>query len=132
MIKFDYCLVIINNFLSYANGLNKILFYNKECDHHQLCSIVYDNHRIWNEHSFNMLLPLLNKLEIRAMFATIPKYLYLNIINKITNIKPKINEIIPDFIESFPRSGPTVLSSTITKGVGNAPERNNKDRSVAV
>ena len=48
-------------------GLNKILFYNKECNHHQLCSVVYDNHRIWNEHSFNMLLPLLNKLEIRAI-----------------------------------------------------------------
>jgi len=48
-------------------GLNKVLFLNKDCGYHQLCSVVYDNHRICNEHSFNMLLPLLNKLEIRAL-----------------------------------------------------------------
>ena len=64
------------NFKSFKNyilspqvnwGLNKVLFLNKDCDYHQLCSVVYDNHRICDEHSFNMLLPLLNKLEIRAI-----------------------------------------------------------------
>ena len=35
-------------------------------------------------------------------------------------------------IESCPRSGPTVLSSIISNGAGNAPDLNNKARSVAV
>jgi len=39
--------------------------------------------------------------------------------------------MIPDFMESSPKSGPTVLSSTTSKGVGNAPDLNNKARSVA-
>ena len=39
----------------------------------------------------------------------------------MTKINPTINEITPDFIESSPKSGPTVLSSTIFKGVGKAP-----------
>ena len=38
---------------------------------------------------------------------------------------------MPDLIESLPRSGPTVLSSAIIKGVGNAPDLSNKERSVA-
>jgi len=48
-------------------GLNRVLFLDKDCGYHQLCSVVYDNHRIWEEHTFNMMLPLLNKLEIRAI-----------------------------------------------------------------
>jgi len=40
--------------------------------------------------------------------------------------------IIPALIESCPRSGPTVLSSIISNGAGNAPDLNNKARSVAV
>ena len=38
---------------------------------------------------------------------------------------------MPDLIESLPRSGPTVLSSAIIKGVGKAPDLSNKERSVA-
>ena len=34
-------------------------------------------------------------------------------------------------IESSPKSGPTVLSSIMLSGAGNAPDRNNKARSVA-
>ena len=34
-------------------------------------------------------------------------------------------------IESAPKSGPTVLSSTTVKGVGNAPDLNSKAKSVA-
>ena len=50
----------------------------------------------------------------------------------ITNIKPIAKAIIPALIESCPRSGPTVLSSIISNGAGNAPDLNNKARSVAV
>ena len=49
----------------------------------------------------------------------------------MTNKKPIDNAIIPALIESWPRSGPTVLSSIISKGAGNAPDLNNKARSVA-
>ena len=49
----------------------------------------------------------------------------------ITNKKPIDNAIIPALIESCPRSGPTVLSSIIFKGAGNAPDLNNRARSVA-
>ena len=38
--------------------------------------------------------------------------------NSITNIKPIINDVVPDLIESSPKSGPIVLSSTTFKGVG--------------
>ena len=48
-----------------------------------------------------------------------------------TKQKPTIREIIPAFIESFPKSGPTVLSSIIFYGAGNAPDLNNKAKSVA-
>ena len=51
--------------------------------------------------------------------------------NNITNIKPIINDVVPDLIESSPKSGPTVLSSTTFKGVGNAPDLRSKARSVA-
>ena len=37
----------------------------------------------------------------------------------------------PDFIESSPRSGPTVLSSIIVRGAGKAPDLSSKARSVA-
>ena len=50
---------------------------------------------------------------------------------RITKINPTIKDVIPDFIESAPKSGPTDLSSTMVKGVGNAPDLNNKARSVA-
>ena len=72
----------------------------------------------------------INKFEIKATLAITPKILYFNIIKIITKINPITREIVPDFIESSPKSGPTVLSSTIFKGVGNAPERNNKAKSV--
>jgi len=52
-------------------------------------------------------------------------------INIITNIKPIKREKTPASIESFPRSGPTVLSSTILIGAGKAPDLSNKARSVA-
>ena len=65
------------------------------------------------------------------MLAIKPKNLYFKNINKITNAKPIIKEITPAFIESSPKSGPTVLSSTINKGAGKAPDLNNKAKSVA-
>ena len=46
-------------------------------------------------------------------------------------MKPTTNEIDPETIESFPKSGPTVLSSIILKGAGKAPDLNNKAKSVA-
>ena len=36
-------------------------------------------------------------------------------------MKPIINDMDPEIIESLPRSGPTVLSSTILIGVGKVP-----------
>ena len=69
---------------------------------------------------------------MRAILATKPNILYLNIIKNITNMKPTIKEIKPDLIESFPKSGPTVLSSATIKGVGKAPDLKSKARSVAV
>ena len=52
-------------------------------------------------------------------------------IKSITSVKPINNAIIPALIESWPRSGPTVLSSIIFKGAGRAPDLNNKAKSVA-
>ena len=46
-------------------------------------------------------------------------------------MKPTTKDIDPDFIESLPRSGPTVLSSTIKIGVGKAPDLNSNAKSVA-
>ena len=46
-------------------------------------------------------------------------------------MNPTIREVIPDLMESSPRSGPTVLSSTTSRGVGKAPDRRSKARSVA-
>ncbi len=61
-----------------------------------------------------------------------PNTLYLTNIKIITNKKPIANAIIPALIESCPRSGPTVLSSIISNGAGNAPDLNNKAKSVAL
>ena len=72
-----------------------------------------------------------NKLVINAILAINPKYLYLTNIKPITKKNPINSAITPAFIESWPRSGPTVLSSIIFKGAGSAPDRNNKARSVA-
>ena len=71
------------------------------------------------------------RFNIRAMFVIRPKILYLTKINVITKIKPIIRAIIPAFIESCPRSGPTVLSSIILSGAGKAPDLSSKARSVA-
>ena len=46
-------------------------------------------------------------------------------------MKPIIRDIAPAFIESSPRSGPTVLSSIILSGAGKAPDLSSKDKSVA-
>ena len=56
----------------------------------------------------------------------------LIIINIITKAKPISKDRIPASIESCPKSGPTVLSSTTDNGAGSAPERKSKARSVAV
>ena len=56
---------------------------------------------------------------------------YNHNMNKITKINPTIKDVIPDFIESSPKSGPTVLSSTTSNGVGKAPDLSNNARSVA-
>ncbi len=66
------------------------------------------------------------KIFCRQIYLIIPNW-----IPNITNIKPTINDVRPDFIESSPRSGPTVLSSTTIKGVGRAPDLSNRARSVA-
>ena len=63
------------------------------------------------------------KFAINTKLATNPNILYLNIINIITKMNPTISEIKPALIESSPKSGPTVLSSTTVKGVGNATAR---------
>ena len=49
----------------------------------------------------------------------------------MTRKNPIIRAITPALIESCPKSGPTVLSSIIFKGAGNAPDLNSKARSVA-
>ena len=49
----------------------------------------------------------------------------------ITSKNPTNNEIEPALIESSPKSGPTVLSSTIESGAGKAPDLKSKARSVA-
>ena len=61
----------------------------------------------------------------------IPKILYFNVINPITNKNPITSESIPALIESCPKSGPTVLSSMIFNGAGKAPDLKSKARSVA-
>ena len=53
-------------------------------------------------------------------------------LNIITNTKPIIRENMPAFIESAPKSGPTVLSSIMFKGAGRAPDLSSKARSVAL
>ena len=73
----------------------------------------------------------INKFETKDKFAIKPNDLYLYVINKITRINPTINEIDPAFIESSPRSGPTVLSSTTDNGAGKAPDLKSNARSVA-
>jgi hypothetical protein len=70
-------------------------------------------------------------LTIRVRSAIKPNILYLKNINKITKTKPIIRAMVPDSIESFPRSGPTVLSSIIDNGAGSAPDLNNNAKSVA-
>ena len=49
----------------------------------------------------------------------------------ITKRNPIAKAIIPALIESWPRSGPTVLSSIISKGAGNAPDLSSNAKSVA-
>ena len=73
-----------------------------------------------------------NKFIINVALVISPKNLYLTNIKIITNKKPIAKAIIPALIESWPRSGPTVLSSIISNGAGNAPDLNNKAKSVAL
>ena len=46
-------------------------------------------------------------------------------------MNPTIKDNVPDFIESSPKSGPTVRSSIILIGVGREPDLNSKAKSVA-
>ena len=71
------------------------------------------------------------RLTTKARSAIKPNIRYLKNINKITKIKPIISAIVPASIESFPRSGPTVLSSIIDNGAGRAPDLNSNAKSVA-
>ena len=73
----------------------------------------------------------INKLIINVKLVIRPKTLYLTNIKIITKRKPIAKAIIPAFIESWPKSGPTVLSSIMFKGAGNAPDLNNNAKSVA-
>ena len=52
-------------------------------------------------------------------------------VENLNNYFKTIKDIKPDLIESSPKSGPTVLSSTTSKGVGNAPDLKSRARSVA-
>jgi hypothetical protein len=72
-----------------------------------------------------------NKFIINVMLVINPKILYFIKINNITSKKPMAKAIIPALIESCPKSGPTVLSSIMFKGAGNAPDLRSKARSVA-
>ena len=65
------------------------------------------------------------------MFAICPNTRYLYNIKNITRKKPIKRANKPALIESWPKSGPTVLSSIMFNGAGNAPDLNNKARSVA-
>ena len=71
------------------------------------------------------------RLSINVILVIKPNILYLTKINTITNTKPIANAIIPALIESCPKSGPTVRSSIIFKGAGNAPDLNKRAKSVA-
>ena len=71
------------------------------------------------------------RLTINAELAIIPKNLYLKIIYAITKRKPIASDLAPAFIESSPRSGPTVLSSIIFSGAGKAPDLRSKAKSVS-
>ena len=73
-----------------------------------------------------------NKFEIKAKLAIKPKILYLKIIKPTTSKNPIIKDNLPAFIESSPRSGPTVLSSIIYNGAGKAPDLSINAKSVAV
>jgi hypothetical protein len=53
------------------------------------------------------------------------------IIKIITAIIANMLANLPASIESFPKPGPTVLSSNIFKGTGKAPALNTKARSFA-
>ena len=57
----------------------------------------------------------------------IMKY-FINI-NIMTSKKPIINAMVPASMESFPKSGPTVLSSIIDNGAGRAPDLSNNAKS---
>ena len=46
-------------------------------------------------------------------------------------MNPTIKDVTPDLIESSPKSGPTVRSSTISRGVGKAPDLRSNAKSVA-
>ena len=73
----------------------------------------------------------INKFIINVTLVINPNIRYFTNIKIITKRKPMANAIIPAFIESCPKSGPTVLSSIIFSGAGNAPDLNNKAKSVA-
>ena len=82
--------------------------------------------------SNNVNIPINKKrLNINVILAIKPKNLYLTNINKITKQKPITKEIKPEFMESCPKSGPTVLSSIIFSGAGKAPDLRSKAMSVA-
>ena len=66
-----------------------------------------------------------NKFIIKVTLVIKPNILYFTKMNKITSMKPITNAIIPELIESCPKSGPTVLSSIIFNGAGKAPDLNN-------
>ena len=74
----------------------------------------------------------INKFDINDIFAIKPNKRYLNIIKSITKRKPTIKDITPASIESWPKSGPTVLSSTTDNGAGSAPDLRSRAKSVAV
>ena len=71
------------------------------------------------------------KFKINVIFVIAPKILYLTNIKSTTKTNPIISAIIPAFIESWPKSGPTVLSSIILRGAGKAPDLKSRARSVA-
>ena len=97
--------------------------------------INYDWNNIQCEKLYEDVLVAFNKdkqARVKNRFITsvidviIPKNLYKNKINTITNIKPKVQAFKPLSIESWPNEGPTTLSSITSSGAGKAPALNNK------
>src|SRR5262249_26161001 len=67
-----------------------------------------------------------------AIFANRPNNPYVANMNAITMAAPTYDDVLPLAIESWPRPGPTVRSSMMVSGAGNAPALSRMARSLAL